>query len=187
MKKIFGVTIAVMLGLIMIGCEDTMEDTNTEQPETKQEQKVETKEQENTEKEEVVEEEPKEEVEVFDEKVLNRYMTTNLPDEEYKTYFESIEWAEGSNKRVIEFDGYIVTVFESEKYKTRSEIGLAAGDYDGNDVFNYQGITMMTRDIANDSIAGLTPGTNVKVKATIEEYDMDAGYLKIQIKEIEAR
>lgn len=178
MKKIFGVTIAVMLGLIMIGCEDTMEDTNMEQPETKQEQKVETKEQENTEKEVV---------EVFDEKVLNHYMTTNLPDEEYKTYFESIEWDENNNLRVIEFDGYIVTVFESEKYKTRSEIGLAAGDYDGNDVFNYQGITMMTRDIANDSIAGLTPGTNVKVKATIEEYDMDAGYLKIQIKEIEAR
>lgn len=178
MKKIFGVTIAVMLGLIMIGCEDTMEDTNTEQPETKQEQKVETKEQENTDEEEV---------EVFDEKVLNHYMTTNLPDEEYKTYFESIEWDENNNLRVIEFDGYIVTVFESEKYKTRSEIGLAVGDYDGNDVFNYQGITMMTRDIANDSIAGLTPGTNVKVKATIEEYDMDAGYLKIQIKEIEAR
>ena len=179
MKKIFGVTIAVMLGLILIGCEDTMEDTNTKQPETKQEQKVETKEQENTEKEEVVE--------VFDEKVLNHYMTTNLPDEEYKTYFESIEWAEGSNKRVIEFDGYIVTVFASEKYKTRSEIGLATGDYDRNDVFNYQGVTMMSRDIANDSIAGLTPGTNVKVKATIDEYDMDAGYLKIQIKEIEAR
>ena len=178
MKKIFGVTIAVMLGLILIGCEDTMEDTNTKQPETKQEQKVETKEQENTEKEEV---------EVFDEKVLNHYMTTNLPDEEYKTYFESIEWAEGSNKRVIEFDGYIVTVFASEKYKTRSEIGLATGDYDRNDVFNYQGVTMMSRDIANDSIAGLTPGTNVKVKATIDEYDMDAGYLKIQIKEIEAR
>ena len=186
MKKIFGVTIAVMLGLIMIGCEDTMEDNNKEQPETKQEQKVETKEQENTE-EEVVEEKPKEEVEVFDEKVLNHYMTTNLPDEEYKTYFESIEWAEGSNKRVIEFDGYIVTVFASEKYKTRSEIGLAAGDYDRNYVFNYQGVTMMSRDIVNDSIAGLTPGTNVKVKATIEEYDMDAGYLKIQIKEIEAR
>ena len=178
MKKIFGVTIAVMLGLILIGCEDTMEDTNIEQPETKQEQKVETKEQENTDEEEV---------EVFDEKVLNHYMTTNLPDEEYKTYFESIEWDENNNLRVIEFDGYIVTVFESEKYKTRSEIGLAVGDYDGNDVFNYQGITMMTRDIANDSIAGLTPGTNVKVKATIEEYDMDAGYLKIQIKEIEAR
>ena len=178
MKKIFGVTIAVMLGLILIGCEDTMEDTNMEQPETKQEQKVETKEQENTEKEVV---------EVFDEKVLNHYMTTNLPDEEYKTYFESIEWDENNNLRVIEFDGYIVTVFESEKYKTRSEIGLAAGDYDKNDVFNYQGVTMMSRDIANDSIAGLTPGTNVKVKATIEEYDMDAGYLKIQIKEIEAR
>ena len=178
MKKIFGVTIAVMLGLIMIGCEDTMEDTNMEQPETKQEQKVETKEQENTEKEVV---------EVFDEKVLNHYMTTNLPDEEYKTYFESIEWDENNNLRVIEFDGYIVTVFESEKYKTRSEIGLAVGDYDGNDRFNYQGVTMMSRDIANDSIAGLTPGTNVKVKATIEEYDMDAGYLKIQIKEIEAR
>ena len=178
MKKIFGVTIAVMLGLILIGCEDTMEDTNTEQPETKQEQKVETKEQENTEKEVV---------EVFDEKVLNHYMTTNLPDEEYKTYFESIEWDENNNLRVIEFDGYIVTVFESEKYKTRSEIGLAAGDYDGNDRFNYQGVTMMSRDIANDSMAGLTPGTNVKVKATIEEYDMDAGYLKIQIKEIEAR
>ena len=78
MKKLFGLTIAVMLGLNMIGCEDTMEDTNMEQPEIKQEQKVETKEQENTEKE----------VDVFDEEKFNYYMTTNLTDEEIIDQFK---------------------------------------------------------------------------------------------------
>lgn len=175
MKKLFGLTIAVMLGLNMIGCEDTMEDTNMEQPEIKQEQKVETKEQENTEKE----------VDVFDEEKFNYYMTTNLTDEEYKTYFESIEWDKGSNKRVIEFDGQILGVTPHEKYNTRCELLLATGDYtDGNFVGPY----MKTRDIAYTELNGMIEeGFNVKVKATIEGYDMDAGYLKIQIKEIEAR
>lgn len=174
MKKLFGLTIAVMLGLNMIGCEDTMEDTNMEQPETKQEQKVETEEQDNTE----------EEVEVFDEEKFNYYMTTNLTDEEYKTYFESIAWI-GDSKREIEFDGQILGVTPHEKYNTRCELLLATGDYtDGNFVGPY----MKTRDIAYTQLNGMIEaGFNVRVKATIEGYDMDAGYLKIQIKAIEAR
>lgn len=185
MKKLFGLTIAVMLGLNMIGCEDTMEDTNMEQPETKQEQKVETKEQENTEKEEVVEEQPEEEVEVFDEEQFNYYMTTNLTDEEYKTYFESIEWDKDNNLRVIEFDGQILAVTPHEKYNTRCELLLATGDYTNG---NFVGPYIKTRDIAYTQLNGMIEeGFNVRIKATIEEYDMDAGYLKIQIKEIEAR
>lgn len=75
----------------------------------------------------------------------------------------------------------------SEKYSTRSELALAGGDYDGINVNNYPGVTILTRDIGNYKIAGLVPGTNVKIKARIEKYDVDGGYLKISIIEIEAR
>lgn len=50
------------------------------------------------------------------------------------------------------------------------------------------GATIVTRDIATYKIAGLRPGTNVRVKALIEDYDlMYRGNLKIQVQEIEAR
>ena len=187
MKKLFGMTIAMMLGLSMIGCEDTTESTATvEEPKMKQEETIEVEKKEEKIKEEVIEE-PEKEVEVFDQEKLNHYMTTSLSDEEYETYFNEIKHDETGYSREIEFEGYIVGVMVSEKYDTRSELSLAAGDYDGNDVYNYLGVTILTRDIANYKIAGLIPGTNVKVKAYIERYDINGGYLKINITEIEAR
>ena len=41
MKKLLGLAVAMMLGLTLVGCEDTMEDTTIEEVETKQEEVVE--------------------------------------------------------------------------------------------------------------------------------------------------
>ena len=184
MKKLFGLAVVMMLGLNMIGCEETMETTN-EEPKVKQEETIKVEEKKEEVKKEVVEE-PEVKVEIFNEEKFNYYMTTSLSDEEYKTYFDEIKFDETGYSRELEFDGYVVAIYGSEKYNTRSELALAAGDYDGIDVNNYPGVTIMTRDIANYELAGLTPGTNVRVKMTIERFD-DGGYLKIYVKEIEAR
>lgn len=185
MKKIFGIAVAIMLGINMIGCEDTMEDTIIEEPVTKQEEQNEVEEKEETIEEEIVEE-PEEEVEVdaFDEEEFKYYMTTNLQDAEYETYFESIKWI-GDQPREIEFDGHILIVTPHEKWNTRCELLLANGDYNNGE---FDGPYIKTRDIAYTELNGMiNEGYNVRVKATIEKYDINAGYLKITIKEITAR
>lgn len=187
MKKLLGLAVAMMLGLTLVGCEDTMDDTTIEEVETKQEEVVEEPEV----KEEIIEEEEPVE-EIVEDKVITfenneefkHFMTASLDGEEYENYFNNTL----ENYQEIEFDAYVVDIWNSEKYSTRSEMGLAAGDYDGNDVYNYLGVAIVTRDIATYKIAGLRPGTNVRVKALIEDYDlMYRGNLKIQVQEIEAR
>lgn len=187
MKKLFGMAVAMMLGLSMIGCEETddlsstMEETEVKQEETVQESEVEVE-------EEIEETEPEEEVEetvlTMEDETFKHYLTTSLDGEEYDKYFnETLGYGQE-----IEFDGYITDVWQSEKYSTRSELGLAAGDYDGNDVYNYKGITIVTRDIATYQLNGLREGANVRVKGYIEDYDlMYRGNLKINVREIEAR
>ena len=183
MKKIFGITIAMMLGLSMIGCEDTMSETELEEPKKEIEQQVEVEEKEI--QEDKVVEEPEEEVEVFDEEKFNYYMTTSLTDEEYNEYFNSIIWTKDGNLREIEFDGHILMVTPHEKYNTRCELLLASGDYNNG---NFVGPYIKTKDIGYTQLNGMiNEGYNVRVKATIEEYDMDAGYLVISIKAIEQR
>lgn len=184
MKKLFGMAVAMMLGLSMIGCEETMEDTMIEEPETKQEETIEVEETDEAVEEEVVDE-PKEEVVIFDEEKFNYYMTTNLTDDEYEAYFSEIKNDETGYSREIEFDGHILMVTPHEKWNTRCELLLATGDYNNG---SFTGPYIKTRDIGYTDLDGMTnEGYNVKVKATIEEYDIDAGYLKIQIKEITAR
>mgnify|MGYP003291735174 CR=1 FL=1 len=175
MKKLFGITIALMIGLSIVGCENTVEDTTINEVETKQEEIIEVEET----------EEIEEVVDVFDEEEFNYYMTTNLTDEEYEKYFSEIEWTEDGNLRVIEFDGQILMVTPHEKWNTRCELLLATGDYtDGN----FTGPYIKTRDIGYTQLDGMiNPGYNVKVTATIEEYDKDSGWLKITIETIEQR
>ena len=56
MKKLFGITIAMMLGLNIVGCESTVEDTNeVDATQTKQEEQIEKEEITETEKVEVEE------------------------------------------------------------------------------------------------------------------------------------
>ena len=184
MKKLLGLAIAMMLGLTLVGCEDTMEDTTIEEVETKQEEMVE--EPEETLEKEIVEE-PEEEVEVFDKEKLNYYMTTNLPEEEYDRYFNSLRKIENGNfvYQEVEFDGSIDFVDLREGYDTRYELGMSTGDYSETE---FNGPFIKVKDIAGTELGGLVFGKcNVRVKAKIDKYDMEHGWLVIDIIEIEAR
>lgn len=186
MKKLFGLTIALMLGLNIVGCESTVDDTNEENTtQTKQEEQIEVKEIEETEEVEV-EEQIEEEVEEFDEEELNYYLTTNLPEEEYDKYFNSICDDENGycGSRVIEFDASIDFVDKREGYDTRYELGLSSGDYG-----ELNGPFIKVKDICMyDLKDGMIFGKcNVRVKAAIDEYDPEYGWLLIDIIEIETR
>ena len=177
MKKLFGMTIAIMLGISMVGCASTTEDTTVEEQEVQQEEQIE-EEIETTEKEEVVEE--------FDEEELNYYLTTNLPDEEYDKYFNSLRKIENGNYvyQEIEFDGSIDFENLREGYDTRCELGLSTGDYSETE---FNGPFIKVKDISLYDLNGLSKGDNVRVKATIDEYDLDKCWLVIDIIEIESR
>ena len=144
--------------------------------------------------EEAVIEEPEEEVEqvveeqvdMFDYDALEYYLTTNLTDSEYQAYFDEIAIDDKTlTVREIEFDAHIMFVNQSEKYKTRCELMLASGDYSEDGSFT--GPYIKTRDIAYIDLEGAHEGSNVRVRATIDGYDMDGGYLKITIRDITLR
>ena len=144
--------------------------------------------------EEAVIEEPEEEVEqvveeqvdMFDYDALEYYLTTNLTDSEYQAYFDEIAVDDKTlTVREIEFDAHIMFVNQSEKYKTRCELMLASGDY--NEDRSFTGQYIKTRDIAYIDLEGAHEGSNVRVRATIDGYDMDGGYLKITIRDITLR
>ncbi len=179
MKKLLGVTIAMMLGISMIGCESTEENNaKVEEPEVKQEERIEVEESE-TEKEEVVDN--------FDEEELKHYLTTNLSDEEYDKYFNSLRKVENGNYvyQEVEFDGCIIEANLREGYDTRFEMLMTAGDYSEDEI---NGPYIKVKDIAGTKLGNLVFGKcNVKVKATIDKYDSEQGYLIINILEIEAR
>ena len=144
--------------------------------------------------EEAVIEEPEEEaeqvveeqVDMFDYDALEYYLTTNLTDSEYQAYFDEIAVDDKTlTVREIEFDAHIMFVNQSEKYKTRCELMLASGDY--NEDGSFSGPYIKTRDIAYIDLEGAHEGSNVRVRATIDGYDMDGGYLKITIRDITLR
>ena len=192
-----------LLGLIMmsfvgltIACvaDDEEPVTNKTEIETVIEEPVEVEEIQEEIVEEAVIEEPEEEVEqvveeqvdMFDYDALEYYLTTNLTDSEYQAYFDEIAVDDKTlTVREIEFDAHIMFVNQSEKYKTRCELMLASGDY--NEDGSFSGPYIKTRDIAYIDLDGAHEGSNVRVRATIDEYDMDGGYLKITIRDIALR
>ena len=136
--------------------------------------------------EEEVEQVVEEQVDMFDYDALEYYLTTNLTDSEYQAYFDEIAIDDKTlTVREIEFDAHIMFVNQSEKYKTRCELMLASGDY--NEDGSFTGPYIKTRDIAYIDLEGAHEGSNVRVRATIDGYDMDGGYLKITIKNITLR
>lgn len=192
-----------LLGLLMmsfvgltIACvaDDDEPVTNTTEIETVIEEPVEVEEIQEEIVEEAVIEEPEEEVEqvveeqvdMFDYDALEYYLTTNLTDSEYQAYFDEIAVDDKTlTVREIEFDAHIMFVNQSEKYKTRCELMLASGDY--NEDGSFTGPYIKTRDIAYIDLEGAHEGSNVRVRATIDGYDMDGGYLKITIRDITLR
>ena len=136
--------------------------------------------------EEEVEQVVEEQVDMFDYDALEYYLTTNLTDSEYQAYFDEIAVDDKTlTVREIEFDAHIMFVNQSEKYKTRCELMLASGDY--NEDGSFSGPYIKTRDIAYIDLEGAHEGSNVRVRATIDGYDMDGGYLKITIRDIALR
>ena len=192
-----------LLGLIMMSfvglfiasvAEDDEPVMNKTEIETMIEEPVEVEEIQEEIVEEAVIEEPEEEVEqvveeqvdMFDYDALEYYLTTNLTDSEYQAYFDEISMDEKTlTMREIEFDAHIMFVNQSEKYKTRCELMLASGDY--NEDGSFSGPYIKTRDIAYIDLDGAHEGSNVRVRATIDGYDMDGGYLKITIRDITLR
>ena len=192
-----------LLGLLMmsfvgltIACvaDDEEPVTNKTEIETVIEEPVEVEEIQKDIVEEAVIEEPEEEVEqvveeqvdMFDYDALEYYLTTNLTDSEYQAYFDEIAVDDKTlTVREIEFDAHIMFVNQSEKYKTRCELMLASGDY--NEDGSFTGPYIKTRDIAYIDLDGAHEGSNVRVRATIDGYDMDGGYLKITIRDISVR
>ena len=192
-----------LLGLIMMSfvglfiasvADDDEPVTNTTEIETVIEEPVEVEEIQEEIVEEAVIEEPEEEVEqvveeqvdMFDYDALEYYLTTNLTDSEYQAYFDEIAVDDKTlTVREIEFDAHIMFVNQSEKYKTRCELMLASGDY--NEDGSFSGPYIKTRDIAYIDLDGAHEGSNVRVRATIDGYDMDGGYLKITIRDITLR
>ena len=136
--------------------------------------------------EEEVEQVVEEQVDMFDYDALEYYLTTNLTDSEYQAYFDEIAVDDKTlTVREIEFDAHIMFVNQSEKYKTRCELMLASGDY--NEDGSFSGPYIKTRDFAYIDLEGAHEGSNVRVRATIDGYDMDGGYLKITIRDITLR
>lgn len=193
---LLGLLMMSMVGLIIGVVADDGDEpvTNKTEIETVIEEPVKVEEiQEEIVEEEVIEE-PEEEVEqvveeqvdMFDYDALEYYLTTNLTDSEYQAYFDEIAVDDKTlTVREIEFDAHIMFVNQSEKYKTRCELMLASGDY--NEDGSFSGPYIKTRDIAYIDLEGAHEGSNVRVRATIDGYDMDGGYLKITIRDITLR
>ena len=192
---LLGLLMMSFVGLFIASFADDEEPvTNKTEIETVIEEPVEVEEIQEEIVEEAVIEEPEEEVEqvveeqvdMFDYDALEYYLTTNLTDSEYQAYFDEIAVDDKTlTVREIEFDAHIMFVNQSEKYKTRCELMLASGDY--NEDGSFTGPYIKTRDIAYIDLDGAHEGSNVRVRATIDGYDMDGGYLKITIRDITLR
>lgn len=192
---LLGLLMMSFVGLFIASVADDEEPvTNKTEIETVIEEPVEVEEIQEEIVEEAVIEEPEEEVEqvveeqvdMFDYDALEYYLTTNLTDSEYQAYFDEIAVDDKTlTVREIEFDAHIMFVNQSEKYKTRCELMLASGDY--NEDGSFSGPYIKTRDIAYIDLDGAHEGSNVRVRATIDGYDMDGGYLKITIRDITLR
>ena len=192
---LLGLLMMSFVGLFIASVADDEEPvTNKTEIETVIEEPVEVEEIQEEIVEEAVIEEPEEEVEqvveeqvdMFDYDALEYYLTTNLTDSEYQAYFDEIAVDDKTlTVREIEFDAHIMFVNQSEKYKTRCELMLASGDY--NEDGSFTGPYIKTRDIAYIDLDGAHEGSNVRVRATIDGYDMDGGYLKITIRDISLR
>ena len=169
MKKLLGI-VMLTLSIGLIGCGDTnTEVTTIDKPEIKEEVEI--------------KEEPEEKIEntvlTMEDETFKHYMTSNLSDDEYVKYFDTIE------AREIEFDGCIIEANLKEGYDTIFEMLMATGDYNENEI---NGPYIKVYEIMGMKLDGMAFGKcNVKVKATLEGYDKEKGYLVIRINEIERR
>lgn len=178
MKKITKLSIGLIIGLIigmsLTGCTSTEGVTPDEQKE-EIEQPVEN-----------VEEGKKQEektpaVVTVEDGDFKKAMTTILTDNAYASYFAGID------EREIEFDGSIDMMTLRDGYDTRYELLITYGDYSETKI---TGPYMKVKDIAyGPKLASdiVEAKTNVKVRAKIDKYDLEKGYLMLDVISIERR
>lgn len=178
MNKIISLIACGVIVVSMIGCsseelEQEVVDNNGKVEEPREEQKEEP-----TEK---VEEPVEEQILTIEDEDFKYHMTNSLADEEYDKYFGSLYGSE------VEFDASIDVMQLRDGYDTRMELLLTYGDYSETTITGpYMKVkdisygTKLSREIVSDK-------TNVKVKAKISDYNMDKGYLEVDIISIEPR
>lgn len=170
MKKLLGISLAVLLGIGMVGCdESTQEDITIEDTQTEQEEQIEEVE------ETPVEEEVENKVLTFEDEKFKYHMTTNLKDEEYTKYFDSI------SGRGVEFDATVLNCDFRDGYDTRFELLLVQGDLD--ETGNFTGPYIKVKDIGATELEGIQIAgqCKVKVKGHIDGYNPDYGWLEFDI------
>lgn len=171
MKKLIGLGIAMMLSLSIVGCSSTEEQEAPEQTKEKIEQPVEEPEQ-----EEIIEEQT---ITIENNEEFNKYITGSFTDEEFYSYFDSIKLQE------IEFDATVIFIQQREGYDTRFAMLLTPGD----DINVVMGPNIYVDDIAGTDITkeNLYETAKVRVKCSVSDYNLDAGYLEVDFAKITSR
>ena len=170
MNKIISLIVCGVLVVLMIGCSSEEIEQDVVEVDGKVEEQTED-----------VEEPVEEQILTIEDEDFKYHMTNSLFDEEYDKYFDSLYGRE------VEFDASIDIMQLREGYDTRMELLLTYGDYSETEI---TGPYMKVKDIAygtklSREIAGSK--TNVRVKAEISDYDIDKGYLELDIISIEPR
>lgn len=169
MNKIISLIVCGVLVVSMIGCSSEKIEQEAVDDKKVQEQT------------EDVEKPVEEKILTIEDEDFKYHMTNSLFDEEYDKYFDNLYGRE------VEFDASIDIMQLREDYDTRMELLLTYGDYSETDI---TGPYMKVKDISygtqlSREIAGNK--TNVRVKAKIGDYDIDKGYLELDIISIEPR
>ena len=171
-KAVLGLFIGVMIGLSISGCSST-EETISNEDVTDGDGEV-------TEVTEDRKDDEEESLTISDEE-FKKAISTNLTDNAYASYFNSIKG------EIIEFDGCINLMELREGYDTRYELILSYGDFSEESV---TGPYMKINDIAyNDKLSSNVIGAtaNVRVTARVDKYDLDKSYLILEPIFVEAR
>lgn len=162
MKKLLGLILAGIVCVGMVGCSE--ESTEVEEKETK---KVEAPKEEKK-------EEYSDKVEILnrDDKEFDKHISTAMSDEEYVKYFESIKGVRG------DFNATIMDIHTEEGKSTVYEILVAceSGPY-----VKLNNIQLSGSDVF------LEAGDEVKVSGLIKGYNVDYGYLELQMENVRTK
>lgn len=172
-KAVLGLFIGLMIGVSLGGCSSTESSISSDDIVDEENEVSEA-----TEDKEV--EEDSKPLTISDEE-FKKAISSNLTDNAYASYFNAIKG------EIIEFDGCINLMELREGYDTRYELILSYGDFSEESV---SGPYMKINDIAyNDKLNNnvLGAGTNVKVTARVDKYDLEKSYLILEPISVEAR
>lgn len=104
------------------------------------------------------------------------------------------EFAETYKKRIIEFDGCITYLTNHDTYDTRYDLLISAGDYvDENTanpgpIFKFEDVGIYDLGLSGLDLPDFVVlGSNIKIRAEVENFDSDSGIFELDPVLIEAR